>query len=136
MSSPLLFGLGALGFLRKPPDLGTERRTTGTAGFWDDLSAGNEFVKPSSGGEAVGFLGAMFARRDDENAVTGDAIPRQRAEPLTYAFRQRRGVRQVETQLDGRGHFVDVLSPRPGGTHRGDGQFGIWNVDWQEVLLG
>src|SRR5262249_41032244 len=63
---------------------------------------------------AILRLRAMLAAVDDEDARVGDAVARHGDEPLLDGIWKGGGV-NVEAELDGARHFVDVLTARARG---------------------
>ena len=76
----------------------------------------DQLHKPLDRVLAVPFLRAELPGLDDEDAVLGDAPACQADETRAHITGQRRRIPHIEPELNGRGHFVHVLSAGAGGT--------------------
>src|SRR5690606_37323319 len=75
--------------------------------------ARDECDEPLAGVGAIALLAAEAARIDHENAVTGEASSGKPGKPMAHIFRQGRRRADIEAELDGARHLVDVLAARP-----------------------
>jgi hypothetical protein len=78
---------------------------------------------------AVALLRTRLARLDDEDSVFRDTPARKLDQTLADRVRQGRRVSDVETQLDRRRHFIDILAAWPGCANEAELQFALVYCD-------
>ncbi len=74
------------------------------------------------------LLTAALLRFDDDDAFPGEAAVSEPQQPLLVKFRQGGGL-DIETQMDGSGDLVDILSPGTAGADCADLNFMIRDTD-------
>src|SRR6267154_4573505 len=88
----------------------------------NDGRARDELVQPGERFLAVALEAAVLLRLDDEDALAADAlVARAQKAPLDRLGQRRRA--DVEAQMHGRGHLVDVLAARALRADRADFDF-------------
>jgi hypothetical protein len=88
----------------------------------------DQLDKALGGIVAVLLLGAVAARHNDQDAVGSCARPPAAPGDLSRPVRGRR-YSDIETQLNGGGYFVDVLSPWPARVNKTKLNFAFINLE-------
>ena len=125
--APSCLDSAAPGFSFEAAGLRAEGRLGRTAFLLDLAGSDDQVGKARQCISTVLLLGAVLLCFDDQHAVAGDATVTQRQQALFVKLGQRRGG-NVEAQVHGAGHLVDIL---PTCALRADvAQFdvGIWQM--------
>lgn len=92
------------------------------ASFWGTSHTVDEFVETSKGFGPVQFLTAVRLGFDDDRAVPVDSGVPEREQSNFHIGRQT-GMRNMKTQMDCAGNFVDILPAGALRPHRGNLNF-------------
>lgn len=103
------FDLPASGFAVQALSFSGETGATGLTFFGNGDRPPNQFLQPPQSLLPVLLLAAMFLRLDHHYPVFGDALVANLQEPFFVKIWQRGGF-DVEAEMNGGCHFVDVLT--------------------------
>src|SRR5712672_976337 len=115
-------------FSLNAPLPGSPGRAGGAAGLRHDQGARDQVLEPAQGLAPVALLGAVIARRDQDLARVDQAMAGERAQAELGALVEKAACSQVEAQLRGGRHLVDVLAPRAGAAHETQGILAVGNM--------
>jgi len=110
--APLPFYSPAFYFSIQTLLLGPQGGARGFALLSNDSGSADEIPKPVEGFRSVFLPGAVLLSLDDNHPLFGYALITEFQQSVFVSLGQRGGS-DIKSQMDGRGHFVHVLSAGP-----------------------